>query len=259
MTRLIVLTDLHYTASVPETGPDPDARLAAALDHALTAVPKAALIVITGDLTEKGDAASYARLRARLSGLPVTVQLMIGNHDHRENFLAAFPETPCDPDGFVQSFRDLGDTRLVFLDTLFAPPYEYPASHCGWLCAARMAWFDGVLAEAPGRVVVFLHHPPHETGFRAMDYLRLRNGAAFHDLIQRHGNVALTVSGHVHRNISGAHRGTPFAVFKSPMRQMPLDFETLDFHAECDDPPGFGIITLTQDAVQVQTEDVPPG
>lgn len=257
MGPILVLTDLHYTPDVPTEGPDPDARLAACLAHAAHCVPEAALLVLCGDLADKGDTASYKRLKARLADAHVPVRLMIGNHDHRENFASVFGADVLDDLGFVQGVQDTGDTRLIFLDTLFAPPYDYPATHCGWLCETRMDWLDRQLAEAPGRVVIFMHHPPHDVGFRAMDYLKLRNGAAFHDMIARHGNVAQIICGHIHRTISGTHRGTPFSVFKSPMMQMPLDFHTLNFEAECDDPPAFGIVLLTPDAVLVHSEDVP--
>lgn len=256
MSGIIVLTDLHYTPAPPETGPDPDARLAACLAHARDTVPEAELIVLTGDLTDKGDRASYQRLKARLEQAHVPVQFMIGNHDNREVFAEVFGPEQLDPTGHVQHMRDMGDTRALFLDTLFAPPYDYPASHCGWLCDTRMDWLDRQLAEAPGRVVIFMHHPPHDVGFRAMDYLKLRNGKAFHDLLARHGNVAHIICGHVHRTISGTHRGTGFTVFKSPMMQMPLDFHTLNFEAECDDPPAFGIVLLTDEGILVHTEDV---
>lgn len=259
MSMIVVLTDLHYTPAPPEDGPDPDARLAACLSHAARAVPEADLLVVTGDLTDTGDRASYMRLRARLKEAHLPVRLMIGNHDHRETFAEVFEQEGCDEAGFVQGIQDLGDTRLIFLDTLFAPPYDYPASHCGWMCDTRLAWLDRQLAAAPGRVVIFMHHPPHDVGLRAMDYLKLRNGRAFHDLIARHGTLAHLVCGHVHRVISGSHRGVPFSVFKSPMMQMPLDFHTLDFEAECDDPPALGIIRLTPEAVLIHSEDVPPG
>lgn len=257
MAKIIVLTDLHYTPIPPETGPDPDARLAACLAHARAAVPEAGLIVLTGDLTDQGDEASYQRLKARLADAHAPVQLMIGNHDNRETFAEVFGADQLNDEGHVQHVRDLGDTRLICLDTLFAPPYDYPASHCGWMCETRMAWLDRQLSAAPGRVIIFMHHPPHDTGFRAMDYLKLRNGKAFHDLIAQHGNVAHIICGHVHRTISGTHRGTPFSVFKSPMMQMPLDFHTLNFEAECDDPPAFGIVMLTDEAVLIHSEDVP--
>lgn len=257
MDRILVLTDLHMTPEPPAGRPDPDARLAACLAHAAKAVPDASRIVLTGDLTDKGDIASYERLKVRLRDAHVPVQMLIGNHDNRAAFQSVFGQTFCDANGFVQSAFDLGDTRCLCLDTLFAPPYKYPESHCGLLCPARLSWLDAQLAKAPGRVVIFMHHPPHDTGFRSMDAIQLRNGSAFHDMIAQHGNVALIVAGHVHRTISGSHRGTPFAVFKSPMMQMPLDFDGLNFHAECDEPPAIGILSLTPATVLVHSEDVP--
>ena len=42
--------------------------------------------------------------------------------------------------------------RVVLLDTLFAPPYDYPNSHAGLLCDKRMQWLDRQQETAGGHV-----------------------------------------------------------------------------------------------------------
>ncbi len=253
---VIVFSDLHMTPGPPGAGPDPAARFSAGLSHALDTHPRAALVLLCGDLADRGDAASYRRLRDALDGCPVPVMPMLGNHDDRAAFRAVFPEVPVDGDGFVQRVVPLGAYRLIVLDTLVVPRPGEPFTHAGELCPRRLAWLDHALGEAGAApCVVALHHPPHPTGFAAMDAIRLRDGDAFHDLLARHGTVRHIVSGHIHRTISGSHRGTPFSIFKSPMRQMPLLYDGADSSVECDDPPAFGILTLHADGVLVQTED----
>ncbi|NBT32143.1 MAG: hypothetical protein EBT13_09645 [Rhodobacteraceae bacterium] len=93
MQKLIVFTDIHIKEP-GETiiGLDPSERFSQALDQALDRHPDARAIVIMGDLTHHGRPAQYARLAELLADVPVPVIPMIGNHDRRDAFLAAFPD-----------------------------------------------------------------------------------------------------------------------------------------------------------------------
>jgi len=254
--RFLVFTDLHMTVTPRAGCPDPESRLRAGLAHALASVPDAAAILLTGDLTHWGDEASYRKLKPLLDDLPIPVVPMLGNHDDRAVFRSVFLDAPADPNGFVQQVRTIGSYRLVTLDTLLLRGEGEARSHAGELCARRMAWLDAALSEAGDMpCILALHHPPHRTGFEAMDSIMLRGGEAFHDLIERHGNVRYLLCGHIHRTISGVHRATPWTVFKSTVGQMPLLFGGMDTSVENDDPPAFGIVILSDDGILVHTED----
>jgi len=214
------------------------------------------LVIFCGDLTDKGDVVSYKMLKSRLNDLNMPYKLLLGNHDNRENFLTVFGEEQVDENGFVQQVIDLGTMRLILLDTLNGPPYEYPISHMGKLCEMRLAWLDGQLASADEKdCVIFMHHPPHNTGFVAMDTIKLIDGEDFYEVVKKHNNVSQLICGHVHRTISGHHKGIPFAVFKSTVGQMPMLFDTMDFHMEVNEPSSYGIIFAEKDSVLVQSED----
>ena len=43
--------------------------------------------------------------------------LMLGNHDERDAFCAAFPEAPVEPAGFVQQAFDTPAGCFILLDT----------------------------------------------------------------------------------------------------------------------------------------------
>lgn len=257
MTKLIVFTDLHMT---PEgttiIGLDPRQRLLAGIEHVNRYHADADCVVFTGDLTHRADTASYHRLKDLLARLTPPAAITIGNHDHRERFLGIFDHVTPDAQGFVQRAIDFPDCRVLLLDTLFAPPYDYPASHVGLLCQRRLAWLDEQLGDAQGKpVLVFMHHPPHETGFTGMDAIRLANEDDFYDLALRHGNVRHVFAGHVHRTIGGSHRGIPFSIFKSPVHQQPMPFDTLNTSLSVDEPAAYGIVVVTAHGVQVHTED----
>lgn len=257
MTKLIVFTDLHM---VPEgkaiIGLDPFRRLAAGIEHVNRYHADADRVIVMGDLAHRADRPSYERLKGLLDRLIPPLAITIGNHDNRETFLQVFPDTAQDEDGFVQQVIDFPDCRAVILDTLFAPPYDYPRSHAGFLCTKRLAWLDRQLETAGDLpVLLFMHHPPHATGFTGMDLMRLINEVDFYDVVKRRGNVLHIFAGHVHRTISGSSRGIPFSVFKSPVHQQPMPFHAPDPSLSVDEPAAYGIAVMTDTGILVHTED----
>lgn len=256
MTKLLTLTDLHITPH-GETiiGLDTHERLVTTLTHAVRHHPDAAALILMGDLAHHGDAASYARLATALRDLPFPVIPMLGNHDRREAFLTAFPDAPRDTAGFIQQITDFPHHRVITLDTLDGPPYP-PRHHAGRLCALRTAWCETALQGADKRMsLVFAHHPPCDTGIIGMDLIKLADGDRFLDQLARFAPVHL-FCGHIHRTISGSHRGVPWTMFKSPAHQGVLDMTNPDSSLSVDEPPGYGVILLQNHGVVAHNQDV---
>ena len=175
MQKLLLFTDLHLGHPGP---PDPAECLLRALDHAARFHGDAAHAVMMGDLTHHGRESEYAALSRALETFSLPVTLMLGNHDRRDAFRAAFPDAPVSVEGHVQASVDTGALRLLTLDTLDGPPWV-EGQDAGRLCAARLGWLESRLAEAPDRpVLVFAHHPPMATGIEGMDRIGLQDGAA---------------------------------------------------------------------------------
>ena len=73
------------------------------------------------------------------------------------------------------------------------------AAH-GELDAATLSWLDKALGASTTRsALLFLHHPPFDTGIAYTDVVRLRNSDAFAAVLGRHPRVLLVAAGHVHR------------------------------------------------------------
>jgi len=248
--KLLVMTDPHIvTPGERIIGLDPSARLAQVLDHAMERQGDADHLVILGDLTHHGAAAEYAELQRVLARVEMPVTLMLGNHDLRDGYRDAFGG-----EGFVQEVVALGRHRLICLDTLDegAEPL-----HSGVLCAARMAWLAEMLEDCAGApVVIAMHHPPFKTGFDGMDAIMLRNSDAFYDLITAYEGEVHLICGHVHRTISGAAYGVPYAVFKSACHQMPMMLGAAGSSHSVDEPGAYGIVLLGDEGVIVHSEDV---
>lgn len=253
--KIIVFSDIHIVEEGQKIlGLDTLVQFETGLRHALKKQPDVDRIMIVGDLTHHGRIPQYERLKELLDQIDLPIHLMLGNHDRRDTFLEVFPDAPV-ADGFVQEVIDLGETHLITLDTLDGPPYR-EGHHAGRLCQKRLDWLDGMLTKAGGKpVILFAHHPPYKTGFPGMDRIRLLNDDELLDLILAHQNVTMMINGHVHRTISGQVRGIPYAMFKGPSHQMPMDMKGTSSASSVIEPGAYGILCLAGSDVVVHTED----
>ncbi len=218
--KLVHLSDVHID-DAPILGHDPVERFEAVLAHVAEHHGDAERIVVTGDLTHRGDGASYRRLRVMLqnaglideAGTSERLRLLIGNHDDRAEFLEAFPQTPRDAHGFVQYVDDTPAGRLVCLDTALA------GTHAGHLSPERLAW----LAEALGRArddavptYLFMHHNPVPVGVASSDTIGLVQWRELGELLSGFpGTVRHLFFGHCHFTLAGSVAGIPFSAPRS--------------------------------------------
>ena len=186
MQKFVVITDTHMQPEVEKGKFDPDVQLQKCIAHVNEFNGDADLVVFCGDLTDKGDVVSYQMLQNRLEYLEIPYQLLLGNHDNRENFKSVFQDAKLDENGFVQQIVETPAANLILLDTLNGPPYEYPYSHKGMLCEKRLAWLDKQLKySGDKKCVIFMHHPAHITGFVAMDTMKFIDGEMFFEVVKQ--------------------------------------------------------------------------
>ncbi|MDG2005110.1 MAG: phosphodiesterase [Novosphingobium sp.] len=198
-------------------------RLEAVIQRLVDAPNAPDALVMTGDLTEFGDAPSYKRLAEAVDICPFPVWPMVGNHDDRDAMLAAFPDTPSN-ESFIQFAIEAEDARVLLLDTL------EPGRHGGAFCEARAAWLQSELAAHPNTpTIIAMHHPPFESGISWLD------GNAnepwmkrFADSIAGHGQVQAILSGHLHRNIHALWNGVPLTVCASTAPLVALDLRPIN-------------------------------
>ena len=70
---------------------DTERALRRAVAHVVAMAPRPDLVLLTGDLTERGSAAEYARVADALAPLPMPVYAVPGNHDDSRVVRAAGP------------------------------------------------------------------------------------------------------------------------------------------------------------------------
>lgn len=216
--KFIHLTDTHVIGEGELYGQDPAARLRAAVDTINAEHSDADFVVLTGDMTHWGDAAAYARFSREIKKLNMPVHLMVGNHDDTTAFFAAFPETPRDGNGFVQSGFETPFGRFLLLDT------KDPETHADAYCSARQAWLDRELYQTDGPIVLFMHHQPFKTGIAAMDRIMLQDAEAIYNVIAPHkARIRHLFFGHVHSAIFGNWRGISCSCMHGLNHQVALE------------------------------------
>lgn len=249
--KFIHLTGTHVIGEGDLYGQDPAARLRAAVASINADHSDAEFVVLTGDMTHWGDAAAYARFSREIRELDMPLHLMVGNHDDTQAFGEAFPETPRDENGFVQSGFDTPFGRFVLLDT------KEQETHAGAYCRARQTWLARELDQTNGPVFLFMHHPPFKTSIASMDRIMLRDAEQFYDVIAPHqARIRHLFFGHVHRPIFGNWRGISYSCMRGLNHQVALELNGPDDRIAANfEPPAYGVVLVSADQVTVHLHD----
>jgi Icc protein len=253
--KIIHITDTHLVRP-GETiyGLDPAERLETVVTDVIARHGDADLVVITGDLADRGEPEAYARLDEILSPLPMPIRLLLGNHDSREAFRDRFTGHPVDENGFVQSYLDAPDGlgRLIFIDT------HEPGWSGGRVCDQRLDWLTLRLDEASDRpAYIFMHHPPFDMGVRHFEKIGLEQPERFVATLDAHpGKVRHLFLGHVHLPVNGVlASGIPFTAGRGCNHQMALDFNAMDCIWAAHEP-NYSVIMLEPHGLFVHAFDL---
>jgi len=208
---IIHVSDPHFLAGGAKLGGryDVESNFARTLDAIRAVHPHPAAIVITGDLTDRGEPDAYRRLRDAVEpvadGLGSPVIWVAGNHDERpalrEGLLDQEPNQ--EP---ITGVWDLDGLRLIALDT------SVPGWHHGDLDDGQLAWLADVLREpAPHGTLLAMHHPPLPSHVPLFDILELRHQDELAEVI-RESDVRGILAGHLHYSAHGTFAGVPVSV-----------------------------------------------
>ena len=251
------ITDPHFgldTRSLPGH-PGPEKAFRRALQHVLAMDPAPEVLLLTGDLTDSGAKSDYLALRDVLhemlpppsAGGP-RVWAILGNHDERGaaravlgEWLGSAPELTTNPDSPACTYAQHGGLHFIGLDTLV------PRKAHGELDDAQLDWLARTLDRCAGQpVLIFMHHPPLESGMAIMDAAGLLRGRdQLAQLVRAHGGVQLIIAGHLHRPVIGALGGAPVVVAPSCSHQLALSLHPSAGLSVRMEPPQIGIYRWT--------------
>ena len=191
------ISDLHVgeNRALAFNAVDGAALLEKTVDHLLALPQTPDCIVVSGDIAVNGRPGGYAIVAESLGRFAVPVFVLPGNHDNRDNLMAALAcycpaEKGMSP--YLCFTREEFPLRLVFLDG------TRPGSHSGHLDERPAGWLEERLAEQPDRpTLLFTHHPPFLSALGVMDEV-YENAAGFGRIMERFPNARLCC-GHLHR------------------------------------------------------------
>lgn len=188
MKSVLQLTDLHIFEDANRTmlPIDTKASFRAVLELALSTDIDWDLVVLSGDLADLGEPASYAWIAEQLEDINIPTVAVAGNHDDRQHLNTYF-DCPTE--------LTLGEWHLSFLDSCVPPSTK------GELGEAELERLGHQLKNNPNNPqLIFLHHPPVSLSSTWMDNMGLSNADAFWERLEPHSNVVAVVNGHVHQN-----------------------------------------------------------
>ncbi|ACL71667.1 3',5'-cyclic-AMP phosphodiesterase [Thioalkalivibrio sulfidiphilus] len=236
---VVQITDPHLGA--PSEGMygvtiDTGATLARVLADIRARCPQADLMLATGDLAERPVPATYAQLRKALSGLPMPVHCLPGNHDEPQVMEEALADAPGIDCARVITREDW---VVVMLDSTI------PGHAGGALDADELEFLEETLSRHPARnALICLHHPVVAVGSRWMDRMKLADAGALFQITDRHTQVRGLLFGHIHQDFEAVRKG---------VRLIGTPSTCLQFLPESDDfaldalPPAWRHLTLHPD------------
>lgn len=193
--RALQITDLHIlpVEGAAIYGTDSFASLRAVLGAALALPAPPALILATGDLSEDGSAASYARLRQALVATGLPVYVVPGNHDAIDQMQTSLLGGPIQAGPVI----DVGAWRVVLLDS------QVRGQPHGFLERAQLELLASALAEEPGRpALIGLHHGP--ASYCPSSGCQLQNAAALLEVLASRASARGVIAGHGHLEVERA-------------------------------------------------------
>jgi 3',5'-cyclic AMP phosphodiesterase CpdA len=252
MLKFIHLTDTHLVHPGRALyGTDPMWRLQQAVASIQAEHSDAAFVIVTGDLTHRGEAEAYAALREVLSPLPMRVHLLLGNHDDRGRFLNAFAaDTHVDENGFVQYAFEAGGLRHVALDS------HEPGVAWGVFCERRARWLAQQLEGDDLPVHLYIHHPPFAVGIEAMDRIALRDSRTLRSALAPHrARIRHLFFGHLHRPLAGSWWGIPISTMRGTNHQVALHLADSVRVGGSQEPPQYAVVLADAEQTLVHLHD----
>lgn len=231
------ISDLHVYPAENEDRPyDTNASLQKIIRHLNRRAKQPDMVLITGDIANKGIAEEYLAAKDILADLKAPYYVIPGNHDDREALRDAFRDhsymTPSQT--FIQYTVDHLPLRLVGLDTVI------PGSDEGKLCQERLDWLDRTLADEPRRpTLVFMHHPLLFSRLPDGETPKSTSGKSFEEVISAHEQVDRIICGHIHRAITREFAGTFVTLAPSTCYGFTYSREKQKTFTDHSEPPGY--------------------
>lgn len=212
MTLLIQITDTHILPPGEILYDEVDTRLhlAETVQQINRMRPLPDVVMITGDLVEHGDKASYSHFLELIKPLKMPTYVVPGNHDNPQIMAEVFAGTSYFPTGdstFQYAVEDL-PFRILALNSR-SDGTELPGFD-----EHRLNWLRKELGQSDKPTLIALHHPPMTTGIELIDMGGSEWFQGIKSAVTETSHVKLVVCGHCHTDMCG--RMGPVPVYMAP-------------------------------------------
>ncbi len=247
--RILQLTDTHLFAEAQSVllGLPTRISLQRIVDRIADLAPRPDWMVMTGDLSQDGSAASYEQLSALLAPLGLPIYWLPGNHD----CLATMTRSLSGPWFYPDKTFEHQGWQFILLNS------QIPGEVCGRLSASVLDNLARQLERVTQPTTIAFHHPPVSLKAEWLDRSALQNPADFFAVIDRFPQVKLVLFGHIHQEIRQERQGVTYLSCPSTCIQFAHDSDTFALDVEHD--PGFRELELFADGTwtsQVHRVDV---
>ncbi|MCD2173604.1 metallophosphoesterase family protein [Rhizobium sp. C4] len=210
-TTFIHLTDLHIgTPDDDHLYSDTTETLLQVLDLVDTVTPKPQFFIASGDLTNRGDAASFRRLKEILEArIHVPVIYALGNHDTRPGFYEGMGIAVEDQNAPYDHDTVIGDIHIITLDS------STPGLIGGTIDPEQFDWLEAALDRHPDLPkLIVVHHPPalgEEADVTHWRTIHFPQSERLRDMLKGR-NIIGILSGHIHHDRVSVWHGIPVVV-----------------------------------------------
>jgi 3',5'-cyclic-AMP phosphodiesterase len=206
------ITDMHLFADTQQEllGMPTRESFQAVLHQVSALEQKPDILLLTGDLSQDGQAASYRLLQDMVIPLGIPTYWLPGNHD-----CVPVMEKVLQGSAIVRPQKSFqaGGWNFVLLNS------QIPGRVHGYLDSTELSHLETELqrihaADTPSPTLIACHHPPLAVDSTWLDSSILQNPEALFAVLDRYPHVKLVVFGHIHQDYSRIRRqvqylGTP--------------------------------------------------
>ncbi|WP_426509378.1 metallophosphoesterase [Dactylosporangium sp. McL0621] len=178
-------------------------------------------VLLTGDLADHGQPDEYEQLKMLFKRLDVPLLHLPGNHDRREEFVAAGL-------GPLNRVERVGDVLFALVDSTI------PGKDEGFI--ENIEWLDEALS-IDGPAFVCFHHPPIALEHPYADRLRQFGEERLEAVIRRHTNVVAVLCGHFHTPTVTTFAGVPLVIAPGIKSTLIMPWERETDGMDYDDRP----------------------
>lgn len=206
---LVQLTDPHLMARADARLREvhTDASLQAVLALARQEQERPDLMLLTGDLSQDGSAASYQRLRTHFEGADHPIRCLPGNHDDGPTLRQHLAD-------WLSPVFDLPGWRVIMLDS------TVPGQDLGHIAPDQFERLEQALQSAGSRhILLALHHNLTRVDGNWHDPMMVTNAQAVLARLQDHPRSRVALWGHIHQEFDCRHHhlrllGSPSTCFQ---------------------------------------------